>query len=44
MGAARLAHSVSDCLGYLEAAGFAGVSAQEFIPQTLTRVTGHKPA
>ncbi len=38
-----LAHSVADCVGWLEAAGFTGVSATEFIPETLTRVTGLKP-
>ncbi len=38
-----LAHSVADCLGYFEAAGFENVSAAEFIPETLTRVTGRKP-
>jgi hypothetical protein len=43
-GSAGLAHSVTDCVGYLEAAGFAEVSAHEFIPQTLTRVTGQKLA
>ena len=38
-----LAHSETDCIGYLEAAGFERVTASEFIPQTLTRVTGFKP-
>jgi hypothetical protein len=38
-----LAHSIPECAGYLEAAGFENVSVTEFIPQTLTRVTGHKP-
>lgn len=37
-----LAHSESDCVGYLEQAGFENVTANEFIPQTLTRVTGFK--
>jgi len=37
-----LAHSMSDCIGYLESAGFASVSAHEFIPHTLTRITGVK--
>ena len=37
-----LAHSMSDCVGYLESAGFASVSAHEFIPHTLTRITGVK--
>jgi SAM-dependent methyltransferase len=37
-----LAHSVADCTGYFEAAGFGDISVNEFIPQTLTRVTGFK--
>ena len=37
-----LAHSDADCIGYLEAAGFENISVNEFIPQTLTRVTGFK--
>jgi SAM-dependent methyltransferase len=37
-----LAHSVTECIGYLEAAGFRSVEAHEFIPETLTRVTGRK--
>lgn len=39
-----LAHRVPECIGYLEAAGFVDVAAHEFIPDTLTRVTGRKPA
>ncbi|MFM8354817.1 MAG: methyltransferase [Gammaproteobacteria bacterium] len=38
-----LAHAVADCVGYLTAAGFVDVAAHEFIPETLTRVTGRKP-
>lgn len=38
-----LAHSVPDCVGYFEAAGFDKVQVHEFIPQTLTRVMGRKP-
>ncbi|MDH3642213.1 MAG: acetylserotonin O-methyltransferase [Gammaproteobacteria bacterium] len=41
-GSTGLAHSVPECLGYLRAAGFAEVEAHEFIPETLTRVTGRK--
>ena len=41
---AGVAHSMSDCVGYLEEAGFASVAAQEFIPDVLVRVTGNKPA
>ncbi len=39
---AGLAHSEADCVGYFEAAGFADISCHEFIPRTLTRVTGYK--
>jgi hypothetical protein len=39
-----LAHSVTECIGYLEAAGFRDVAAHEFIPETLTRISGTKPA
>jgi predicted TPR repeat methyltransferase len=38
-----LAHTEGECIGYLETAGFENVTANEFIPQTLTRVTGYKP-
>ena len=38
-----LAHSDADCVGYLEQAGFVDVSVNEFIPETLTRITGFKP-
>ncbi len=38
-----LAHSVTDCVGYFERAGFSDITVNEFIPQTLTRVTGIKP-
>lgn len=38
-----LAHSDADCMGYFEAAGFREVSVNEFIPETLTRITGFKP-
>jgi hypothetical protein len=37
-----LAHSVADCIGYLEQAGSREISANEFIPQILTRVIGSK--
>jgi hypothetical protein len=37
-----LAHSLSDCVGYFESAGFEAVSVHEFIPNTLTRITGVK--
>lgn len=38
-----LAHSDADCVGYLEQAGFKEVTVNEFIPETLTRITGFKP-
>ena len=38
-----LAHSESDCVGYLQQAGFMDVDVNEFIPETLTRITGIKP-
>ena len=41
-GSTGLAHSVTDGIGYLERAGFENVTASEFIPETLTRVTGFK--
>jgi len=37
-----LAHSTTDCVGYFEAAGFTGIELNEFIPDTLTRVSGTK--
>jgi len=37
-----LAHSEADVIGYLADAGFGNVTATEFIPGTLTRITGHK--
>jgi SAM-dependent methyltransferase len=39
-GSTGLAHSVAECIGYLETAGFTGVTAREFIPAVLMRVTG----
>lgn len=38
-----LAHTEGECVGYFIAAGFENVSTSEFIPGTLTRVTGYKP-
>lgn len=38
-----LAHSTADCTGYLAKAGFIKITENEFIPETLTRVTGFKP-
>lgn len=38
------AHSIGECEDYLRDAGFENISSVEFIPGTLTRVTGYKPA
>jgi hypothetical protein len=38
-----LAHSTADCIGYFQAAGFHDIQTEDFIPETLTRVTGIKP-
>jgi SAM-dependent methyltransferase len=37
-----LAHSTTDCVGYFKDAGFSDITVNEFIPETLTRVTGFK--
>lgn len=37
-----LAHSVADCLGYFNTAGFLDVAMHEFVPGTLNRVCGRK--
>ena len=37
-----LAHSTADCVGYFEAAGFRDIQVEEFIPETLTRISGRK--
>ncbi len=36
------AHTRSECVGYLESAGFVDVAIHEFIPGILTRVSGRK--
>ena len=41
---AGIARSVTERVGYLEAGAFTRVSAQDFIPATLTRVTGARSA
>jgi hypothetical protein len=43
-GSTGVAHSVEECRGYFEHAGFRGVAAHEFVPGVLTRVTGTRPA
>ena len=37
------AHSISDCIGYFEDAGFVDVAVDEFIPNVLQRIRGRKP-
>jgi hypothetical protein len=41
-GSTGIAHSVPECVGYLERAGFREVAAHEFVPTVLTRVVGRK--
>jgi len=43
-GSTGIAHSIPECVGYLERAGFREVAAHEFVPTVLTRVAGRKPA
>jgi hypothetical protein len=42
-GSTGIAHSVAECRGYFERAGFRDVAAHEFVPGVLTRVTGRRP-
>ena len=42
-GSTGLAHTSGECVGYLRDAGFRDVTVNEFIPQTLNRITGYKP-
>lgn len=37
-----IAHTRAECVGYLEAAGFVDVTAQDFVPGILARVSGRK--
>lgn len=37
-----IAHTRAECVGYLEAAGFVGVTVRDFIPGILARVSGRK--
>jgi len=43
-GSTGIAHSVVDCIDSFEAVGFTGVTAHDFVPTVLTRVTGAKRA
>ena len=42
-GSAGKAHTVTQCTGYFEQAGFVDVGAVEFVAGTLQRVSGTKP-
>jgi len=42
-GSGGRAHSVTECIGYFEAAGFVDVANVEFVAGTLTRTVGRKP-
>ena len=37
-----LAHSIGDCVGYFESAGFIEISVTEFVPGVLQRISGFK--
>jgi hypothetical protein len=43
-GSTGVAHSIDECRGYFERAGFQRVDAHEFVPGVLTRVMGTRPA
>lgn len=43
-GSTGRAHSVAECLGYFERAGFTGGRADDFVPGVLVRVSGRKRA
>lgn len=43
-GSGGRSHSTIECIGYFEAAGFVDVENVDFVPGTLTRTVGHKPA
>lgn len=43
-GSTGRAHSVTECVSYLETAGFRNVTAQDFVPGVLIRVTGTRAA
>ena len=39
-----VAHLEADCIGCFATAGFVEVAVEPFIPGTLARITGYKPA
>ncbi|MEZ5280352.1 MAG: methyltransferase [Acidimicrobiales bacterium] len=42
-GSGGRSHSITECIGYFEAAGFVDVHNVDFVPGVLTRTTGRKP-
>jgi len=42
-GSGGRSHSVAECIGYFESAGFVDVENIDFVPGTLTRTVGTKP-
>lgn len=42
-GSGGRSHSVTECLGYFEQAGFVDIENVDFVHGTLTRTVGHKP-
>lgn len=42
-GSGGRSHSITECIGYFETAGFVDVENVEFVPNTLTRTVGRKP-
>jgi SAM-dependent methyltransferase len=42
-GSGGRSHSVTECVGYFETAGFVDVETVDFVAGTLTRTIGHKP-
>ena len=43
-GSGGRSHTVDECLGYFRTAGFVDVENTDFVPDTLTRTFGRKPA
>ena len=43
-GSGGRSHSSTECIGYFENAGFVNVENIDFVPGTLTRTVGYKPA
>lgn len=42
-GSTGVAHTEADCIGYFKEAGFMDIAVHEFVPGTLSRITGYKP-